>query len=136
MKKNWYYIIGLLIIPVAMLLCGLLDYMELLQMTPYKMMIVLLVVSIVAGIGSPSHRRFDYLLTVIMPASMFGFMFVVGFLDKSDLETRFHLYKAVKASVQPFCVFLYALIALTTFWTSFRPVRNVIQRMTRFVSRQ
>ena len=52
-------------------------------------------------------------------------MFVVGFLDKSDLETRFHLYKAVNAAFQPIALLLYLLMAIVTFLASFKRLRNI-----------
>ena len=88
--------------------------------------VFLFLLSFVMGFFSPTHRTFDYLMTAIMPFSLFGLMFIGGFLDKSDLETRFHLYKAIKTVFQPIALQLYFLMAVTTFVASFKPIRNKV----------
>jgi hypothetical protein len=52
-------------------------------------------------------------------------MFVGGVLPLSDLESRFHLYKAVKGAFQPIALQLYFLMAITTFLASFKRFRNI-----------
>ncbi|MBQ3551893.1 MAG: hypothetical protein IJA35_01865 [Clostridia bacterium] len=125
MKKNMYYIMPFVILPCLMLLLQLLNNMEMLKMSPYIMVGVLLFISAIVGFFSSTHMTFDYLMTAIMPLSFFCTMFIAGFLDKSDMETRFHIYKAVNASFQPICLLLYFLMALITFLASFKKIRNV-----------
>lgn len=125
-KKKLYYAMPIIAVPLLLLLCEVLDNTGLLRMTPYILGVMLFLLSSAAGIFSPTHRRFDYLMTAIMPLSLFGFMFIVGFMDKSDLETRYHLYKAMKAVFQPIALRLYFLMAVTTFVASFRTIRNKV----------
>ncbi len=106
-------------------ICEMLDNMNILQMSPYILGAVLLLFSVAMGLFSTTHRTFDYLLTAIMPISLFCCMFVGGFLDKSDLETRFHLYKAVNTAFQPIILQLYLLMVITTFLASFKGFRNL-----------
>ena len=125
MKKKLYYTIPFVTVPLLLLICEMLDNINILQMSPYTLGAVLLLFSVAMGLFSTTHRTFDYLLTAIMPISLFCFMFVVGFLGKSDLETRFHLYKAVNSAFQPIALLLYFLMAITTFFASFKGFRNL-----------
>ena len=125
MKQKLYYAIPFAAVPLLLLLCEVLDNMNLLQMSPYILGAMLLLFSVAMGFFSTTRRIFDYLLTAIMPLSLFCCMFVVGFLDKSDLETRFHLYKAVNAAFQPVALLLYLLMAIVTFLASFKRLRNI-----------
>ncbi len=125
MKKKLYYAIPFVGIPILMMLCDVLDNIKLLQMNLGIIIFLFLVFSVVMGFFSTTHKTFDYLLTVIIPLSFFCCMFIVGFLDKCDLECRFHLYKAVKAVFQPIALQLYFLMAITTFLASFKHFRNI-----------
>jgi len=49
---------------------------------------MLFLFSFIKVLFSPTHRTFDYLLTLITPLSPLGCMLVSGFLVKSDLETE------------------------------------------------
>lgn len=128
MKQKLYYAIPFAAVPLLLLLCEVLDNMKLLQMSPYILGAVLLLFSVAIGFFSTTHRTFDYLLTVIMPISLFCCMFVGGFLDKSDLETRFHLYKAVNVAFQPIALLLYFLMAIVTLLASFKRFRDIKNR--------
>ena len=128
MKQKLYYAIPFAAVPFLLLLCEVLDNMRLLQMSPYILGAVLLLFSVAMGFFSTSHRTFDYLLTAIMPISLFCCMFVGGFLDKSDLETRFHLYRAVNVAFQPIALLLYFLMAIVTFLASFKRFRDIKNR--------
>ena len=125
MKKKLYYVIPFVAVPILLLLCDVLDNKKLLQMNPYMISAVLLLFSVAMGFFSTTNKTFDYLLTVIMPISLFCFMFVGGFLSLSDLESRFHLYKAVKTAFQPICLQLYFLMGITAFFASFKHFRKI-----------
>ena len=113
MKKKLYYALPFIVVPAAMLLCELLDNLEPLNMSFYILAALLLLSSALFGFFSPSRRSVDAWITLAMPLSLFCFLFVLGFLSKNDLETRFHLYLAVHTSLQPFALFLYAVMAIT-----------------------
>ena len=131
MKKKLYYVIPFVSVPLLLLLCELLNNAKLLQMFPYILGTLLLLFSLAMGFFSTTHRTFDYLLTAIMPISLFCCMFIAGFLDKSDLETRFHLYKAVNTAFQPIALQLYFLMAIATFLASFKSFRNIKGRISK-----
>ena len=125
MKKKLYYVIPFVAVPLLLLICDELDNTELFPMTPCTITSLLLIFSVAMGFFSTTNKTFDYLLTVIMPISLFCFMFVGGFLSLGDLESRFHLYKAVKAAFQPIALQLYFLMAITTFLASFKHFRKI-----------
>lgn len=125
MKKKLYYALPFIVVPILMLLCETLDNLELLNMSPYILAVVLMVTSAVFGFLSSSDRLFDYLMIAIMPLSLLCFMFVLGFLSECDFACRFHLYIAVEVSFQPIALQFYFLMAMTTFLTSFRYLRNL-----------
>lgn len=134
MKKKLFYAIPFAAVPLLLGLCEVLDNGKVLPMSPYILSALLLLFSVAMGFFSTTHRTFDYLLTALVPLSLFCCMFVGGFLDKSDLETRFHLYKAVKTAFQPIVLQLYLLMAITTFVSSFRLFRNMIYQGVRHLS--
>lgn len=125
MKKKLYYVTPFVAVPLLLLLCEVLDDLNLLQMSPYILSALLLLFSATIGFFSTTHRTFDYLLTAIMPISLFCCMFVAGLLDKDDLETRFHLHEAVNAAFQPIALQLYFFMAIVTFLASFKCLRNI-----------
>ena len=115
MKSKLYYVVPFVAVPIILLLCDELDNKKLFQMNSYTLSAVLLLFCVAMGFFSTTNKTFDYLLTAIMPISLFCCMFVGGFLDKSDLETRFHLYRAVNVAFQPIALLLYFLMAIVTF---------------------
>ena len=131
MKKRLYYMIPFIVTPILMLSCELLDNMELLKMSPYVLGLFLAISSAIFGFLSPSDKTADYLITLIMPLSLFCFMFVAGFLSKSDLETRFHIDTALDAAFQPIALILYAAMAIITLVASLKFFRNLKNRATR-----
>ena len=130
MKKKLYYVTPFVAVPLLLLLCEVLDNMNLLPMSPYILSAILLLFSGAMAFFSTSSKTFDYLLTLIMPLSLFLCMFVVGFLGESDLGTRFHLYKAVDAAFQPIALLLYFLMAIVAFLTSFKHFRDIKKRIS------
>ena len=123
MKKTVYYLSPFVIVPMALLLCEFLTYVNIINQSPYVIGITLFVVSVIIGNLSPEQRTFDYIMTVLMPLSLLCTMFIVGFLDKDDMETRFHFYKAFKAAFQTFALQYYFMMAVSTFLASFKAIR-------------
>ncbi|MBQ7232695.1 MAG: hypothetical protein IJX07_05675 [Bacillales bacterium] len=78
---------------------------------------------VVIGNLSPTHKKFDYIITIIMPLSFCCSMLIIGFFGKSDLETRFHLDGALNAAFQPWSLITYCVMALTAFLASFKTIR-------------
>ncbi len=123
MKQYVYYITPFMLVPLTMLLCEYLDNVPVINMTPYILIIVLALISVVMGNLSPTKKIFDYMMTIIMPLSFFCFLFIYGFLAKDDLETRFNLHIALRTVSQDWTMIAYGVMALTTFLASFKPIR-------------
>ena len=128
MKKKLYYVMPFIVVPLIMLSCELLDNTERLKITPYISGGVLVLSSGVFGLLSPSNKSADYFITLIMPISLFCFMFVGGFLSKSDLETRFHIHIAVDVAFQPIALILYFAMAIITLVASLKCFRSLKNR--------
>ncbi len=128
MKIKLYYIIPFAVMPILMLLCEMMFKIDL-PISPYIVFVVLTVIfSAIEGFFSPTHRFFDCLLAVIIPLSLFCFMFIGGFLDKTDMGTRFRLSKAIDVAFQLPLILMYIITAITTFLCSFKPLRNLKNR--------
>lgn len=112
-----------IIVPCAMWLSGYLDKTNLIKMTPYLFFAILGIVCLIMGNLTPTKRKFDLIMTAIMPLSFFCTMFVGGFLDKSDLETSFHLYRAVEVAFQPLALTAYLMMAVLALGASFKAFR-------------
>ena len=128
MKKKLYYVMPFIIVPILMIFIELLDNVQLPKMNPYIIVGVLVLSCALFGFLSPSDKRMDYLLAMIMPLSLFCFMFVVGFLDKNDMGSRFHIYKAVNVAFQPSFLYLYFAMAIITLITSLKQFRALKNR--------
>ena len=98
-------------------------------MNPYIFFAELFIISVIIGNLSPTHRRFDYIMTIIMPLSLFISMFIGGFIDETDLGGRFYMYRAFEVAFQPLALMLYFMMGLTTFFASYKSFRiiNIIK---------
>ena len=124
MKRSLFYLSPFLLVPFLLLFCEALDDAGLIPMNVYLLGAILLLCSLGMGLCSPSRRAVDPWLTALMPLALFCSMLAAGFLDKDDLETRFHLSRALEAAVQSPVLLLYALMALTTLLASWRGFRK------------
>ena len=116
---------------LAMLLIGeYIDNATTIPMFPY-FIITPIFLSFIMGILSSTHNKFDYIITVIMPLSLFCFMFIGGFFDKSDLGTMFHLDRAFKTAIQPICLIEYCCMAISAFISSHRKIRIRLQKASK-----
>ena len=130
MKKKLYYVMPFITFTLLAVLVELLVDWKLIPISPYVLIALLLLASAVFGFFSSTDRTFDYLMTAIMPLSLFCLMFIVGFLSKSDLETRFHLDEAIETAFQPIAFILYFLMAFVTLWASFKHFRSIKNRIS------
>ena len=128
MKQKIFYAIPFAAVPLILLICDMLDNLKLLQMTPYILGAALLLFSAAMGFCSTTQKSFDYLLTAMIPLSLFCCMFVVGFFARGDFGTRFHLDRAVYVAFQPIALLLYFLMASVTFLASSKRFRDIKNR--------
>lgn len=131
MKKFFYYTIPFVLIPAVLLLCEYIDNTNTIPMSPFFCIITLIFISFIMGTLSHTNNNFDYIMSAIMPLSLFCFMFITGFFIKSDLGTRFHLNRAFKIAFQPWCLVAYCCMAISTFLSSHKKIRIKIAKSTK-----
>ncbi len=123
MKQKLYYAIPFVAVPLLIVLFDQIHNIKPLQLSPLILGAALLLVSAVMGFFSATQKTFDYLLTALMPLSLFVCMFVAGFLSKDDTESQFLLYRAFDVAFQPLALLLYVLMAIVTFLASYKHFR-------------
>ena len=123
MKKILYYIAPFVIIPLSLLLFELIAQ-EVIKTNGYFFLnAILLIICIVIGNLSPSHNKFDYIITLLLPLSLFCFMFIVGFLDSTETYARFSFERALNVALQTDILVTYFIMLIASFWASFKPFR-------------
>lgn len=127
--KKLYYFIPFILVPSALLLCEFLDNTGIIKMNPTIMGIILCLISAIMGNFTPTNKKFDYLISAIMPLSLFVIMFVIGFLDETETYSRFDLGIAIKVSTQPPALLMCLGMAFAAFILSFKSFR-LIKRKT------
>ena len=128
MKKTIYYVCPFIIVPCSCLLSEFLNKRDVLNMNPYIFFAELFIISAIIGNLTPTHRRFDYIMTIIMPLSLFIAMFIGGFIDETDLGGRFYMYRAFEVAFQPLALMIYFMMGLTAFFASYKSFR-IIRRI-------
>lgn len=123
MKKKLYYLRPLVLLSCAIHLLTALDIWNLFSPSTYILLGILLFLSAVLGIFSPSTKMFDYFLTAIMPLSMCFVMFMAGFTESGECFSRFDWTHASHIAFQETALYAYALMAVTSFVFSFRKFR-------------
>lgn len=108
-----------------MFLCEFLDNANIIRMSPFLCFGILFLASAVMGNLSLTDKQFDYLITVIMPLTFFCCMLIAGFIDKDDMETRFHFDRALKCAFQGMALLCYGGMGLITFLSSYKKIRIV-----------
>lgn len=114
-------------IPSVLLIGECIDNVTNISMFPY-FIIIPIFLSCIMGILSPTHSKFDYIITIIMPLSLFCFMLIGGFFDKSDLGTRFHLDRALETALNPICLLEYFCMTISTFLLSYKKLRTRLKK--------
>ena len=128
MKKTAYYTSPFVVIPVIFLIVSVLESAEILKpIAPYIMFGALFLFAVVIGIISPSRAKFDFLITIIVPVSVFFALFISLFFDEGcDGTPQFSLSHAL--NVEYYSSWLPIAIVMTaiTFVFSFKPIRSLI----------
>ncbi len=125
--KKLYYSLPFIAVPLLFLIFDFLHKSQVIKMSAYIIGAALLILCAIFAILSPSTKRFDLIITTIMPIVLFCVMFIIGLFDKSDVGTRFHLYRAFDVSLQPICLLLYLLTALTSYIFSLQKIKRIIK---------
>lgn len=130
MKKFLYYIMPFIVTPALMTVCSVFDRWQLFSMSIYIWGAVFIIASAVFGFFTSTNKKFDYLMTFIMPLSFFLSMFSFVFFCATEQGRCNNLEDAVLISLQPFALISYCLMAIATFIASYKGFRNFKNRIT------
>lgn len=130
MKNKLYYLLPFIVVPAATVIFDLLDRAKILQMSPEIVLVFLVLISLAFGFFSSTGKKFDYLITVLMPLSFFLSVFIYGFFDEGFLHTQHDLSYAFSVATRPIFLQLYIIMAVATFVASFSYFRNIKKRVS------
>ena len=120
MLKKLYYAIPFVLIPVVSILLDQFNYSKLF----HAYLIVLLICCAVMGILTPTKKQFDFIITLVMPFSLFVTMFFGGLFDSVFLEENtISLRHAFHTACQPVVIIVYFIMALIAFISSIIAIR-------------
>ena len=123
MKKVLYYFSPFVVIAILFGLLDLLDYLGMLQPSPIILVSSLFIISVIIGNLTSTKRKFDLLITIIVPFALFSFLFIVGFLEAGETYSRFDFDHAFKVALVNYPWYIYLSLAISTFIASFKPLR-------------
>ena len=121
LKKIMYYISPFIFIPCLCLLLGWMSVEGLININVYGFGVLLFIISAVIGNLSPNDKKFDYLITLLVPLALFLTMFFAGFLDTSEFHSGHDFERGWECAVQ--IPVMYLITAAATFGASFGPIR-------------
>ena len=135
MKRATYYIAPFVVFPLLVLLINLLDSIEM-QSNIWQALTLMLffMFSALMGTLSPTKKKFDYLMTLLIPAAFFCTLFAALYFDEGcDGLPQLSLHHAL--NVHYYRVWLPYVVLMTgiTFIASFKPIRirNVRKRINK-----
>ena len=125
MKKTIYYIAPFAVFPLLVLLINSLDSMEM-QSNIWKPLTLILFFLFAALMGtlSPTEKKFDYLMTLLIPAAFLCTLFVSLYFDEGcDGLPQLSLHHALNMHYYRVWLPYVAIMTGITFVTSFKPIR-------------
>lgn len=123
MKKYCYYVIPFIVFPLVAEFCWFLNELGIVKMNFIILAAVLGLASVIIGNLSPMNKIFDYAIPVSSVIAYNCYRFVCGFLATTDTETRFSIFEAIDWIFVDTSLLLCAMIAITIFLASFKPIR-------------
>ena len=135
MKKIIYYIVPFVVFPLLVLLINFLDSIEM-QSNIWQALTLVLFFLFAALMGtlSPTKKKFDYLMTLLIPAAFLCTLFVSLYFDEGcDGLPQLSLHHALNMHYYRVWLPYVAVMTGITFITSFKPIRvsNMRKRNTK-----
>ena len=129
MKKTIYYFSPFVINPIIFLTATLLESAEILKpIVPYFMFASLFLFAAVIGIISPSRAKFDYLITIIVPVSVFFALFISLFFDEGcDGTPQLSFSHALNIEYYRSWLPMALVMTIIAFVFSFKPISRFIK---------
>ena len=131
MKKYVYYLSPFLLIPIILttieyfiLNFALTDSNvdKVSTLMRISIIILLLLLCIIFGSISPSTKKFDCIMTVIIPSALCIYLLIAGFINKGS-DVMFDIVHGFRVAFKPFYIMLYPIMAAITFVSSFKTIR-------------
>ena len=129
MKKAAYYTSPFVVVPIIFLIVSLIESAEILKtIVPYFMFVALFLFAVVIGILSPLKAKFDYIMTAIVPLSVFFALFIsLLFDDGCDGMPQFSLSHALNIEYYRSWLPIALVMMGITVVFSFKPIRQFIK---------
>ena len=118
-----YYISPFIFIPCLSLLLNWMSVSGLINMNWYAYGALLFILSAIIGNLSISDKKFDYLITVLVPLALFLTMFFAGFFDTSEFHSGHDLERGWECAVQIPALITYFVTAAAAFGASFKRIK-------------
>ena len=126
MKKAIYYASPFILFPIIFGFFTLLDEIDIINSNILAVFLFVLFFVTTAFLGNLSltEKKFDYLMTVIVPISFLLTVFVALFFDKGcDGTAQLSIHHALNMEYYKIWLPIVAVTAVTTFVASFKPIR-------------
>lgn len=125
MKKAIYYIAPFIVFPLLFLLINSLDRMDTNTSTWQALTLILFFMfSALMGTLSPTEKKIDYLITLLIPTAFLCTLFVFLYFDEGcDGLPQLSLHHALNMHYYRAWLPYVAIMTGITFVTSFKPIR-------------
>ena len=126
MKKAIYYASPFILFPIIFGIFTLLDEIDIINSNILAVFLFVLFFVTTAFLGNLSltNKKFDYLMTVIVPISFLLTLFVVLFFDEGcDGTPQLSIHHALNMEYYKIWLPIVAIMTVTTFVASFKPIR-------------
>ena len=129
MKKAVYYISPFVIIPIIFLITSILESVEIFKpIAPHFAFTTLFLFAVIIGAISQSKAKFDYIITAIVPLSVFYALFISLLFDEGCNGTpQFSLHHALNIEYYRSWLPIALIMMVIAFVFSFKPIRNFIK---------
>ena len=129
MKTTVYYMSPFVIIPIVFLIATILDRTEIPEFfVPCFLFAALFLFVVAIDALSPLNAQFDYLMTIIIPLSVFFALFISLLFDEGcNGAAQFSLHHALNLEYYRTWFPIAIVILIITFVFSFKPIRNFVK---------
>lgn len=124
-----HYFSPIVVTPMIFLTATLLENTETLEpVVPFVLFPALLLLAVVVGVLSPLKTKFDYIMTAIVPISVFFSLFIgLFFCEGCDGAPQLSLNHAFNMEYYRSWLPIALVLMILTFIFSFRPIRDPIK---------
>ena len=138
MKKAAYYISPFVILPIVFLIASLLERAEaFVAIVPWLIFTTLFLFAVVIGTLSQSKAKFDYVMTALIPLSVFFALFIALLFDEGcDGMPQLSVSHALNLEYYRIWLPTALVVTAVSFVFSFNPIRTFIKGKIHFIKNQ